>query len=93
MLRAAFGRAGWSCGRRFAGSAAGSIGAGEASSSPSGSCAASVSNFSERAPYSARFKVSNIARILAFSSRNSTIIPIRISGSRGSEATSDTMRR
>jgi len=69
----------------------GSTGAGETSGRSSGNWAIPLSSFSERAPYNARLIVSSIACNLLFSSRNSTIIPIRISGSRGREATSATM--
>jgi hypothetical protein len=47
----------------------------------------------ERAPNRVRFSVASIARNLSFSSRSSAIIPIRMSGSRGREATSDVMQR
>jgi hypothetical protein len=70
-----------------------SIDAAETSSRPSGSCAAVMSSFSERATHSARFSVSNIPNSLSFSSRNSAIIPIRMSGSRGREAPLIAMRR
>jgi hypothetical protein len=43
-------------------------------------------------PNRVRFSVANIARNLSFSSRSSAIIPIRMSGSRGREATSDVMQ-
>jgi hypothetical protein len=94
MLRTGFERVGLSCVFDLAtASRCGSAGTFERSSSPSGSCPAAASTFSERAPNRLRFSVANIARSLSFSSRKSTIIPIRMSGSRGREATSDAMRR
>lgn len=54
---------------------------------------ASASNFSDRSPNRIRFNVSTIARSLSFSSRNSVIIPIRMSGSRGRAAIADAISR
>ncbi len=92
MLRVGLRRVGWSCERGLAGSGAGSAGVVETSPRPSDSRAGSASNFSERAPYKARFTVSSMPRNLPFWSRSSTIIPIRMSGSRGRDATSGPCR-
>jgi hypothetical protein len=71
----------------------GSTGRDDRSPSPSASCPSSASRFSERAPYSARFSVSSIARSFSFSARNPAIISIRMSGSRGNEETPGDMHR
>ena len=74
-------------------SGSGSSRAGDTSSSANGNCAASAPSFSERAPNSVRLNASTIARSLSFSPRRSAMIPIRMSGSRGKEALSDTSRQ
>jgi hypothetical protein len=91
MLRTGLARVRPSCDRGFATSGSGSTGALETSSSPSANCPGAASNRSERAPYSVRRSVSSMARSLPFSSRSSSTISIRVSGSRGKGATSDAM--
>ncbi len=85
MLRTGLGRIRPSCDRAFADSGSGSTGSVKTSLSPSASCPGSLSNRSDRAPYSVRRSVSSMARSLPFSLRSSSTISIRMSGSRAGQ--------